>query len=487
MANLDDLKTAIKQAIKPNNAQEITGQTMQNTLLQMVDDLGVSTEIAKGTINLNGQYDTLDQYNSLDKKGWYMLSLNETAPTTKDWGGFMLVTADDMGHVIHQFIFSDYTVMDGEIGSHQDGTPSIVVRTYNVNSSLKDIPKGTWGKWTNYFGLSRQTGYAECISAANDAGKLVQFSDYREFVLSINCRILVKMEQANSAANPTMNIDNTGYVPLYYNGSPASASNTWNAGDILDVFYDGTNYQAFSFGNAADFIPIALNGGRLKYSSSSKTLEAFFSAPTGKINPETDKLSFYMMGVRSRRLRDKSKSNKTLKRFSRMVATTATASSASTATASTPLWNNKKQTASPLSADITTHGKSNARDYFNVDMTNFVQQIARKFLFQDEQILMFNINGKMLDASEKMRSGSGSGGGYFFSIGVAVTRGSQRLTDIYPVRVKITPTAKDNSGTDEAAFRKFWIDTITGYKFNFSFNAPRRNAPGWKQPQQGEP
>lgn len=483
MALLDDLKTAIKQAIKPNNAQEITGQTLQNTLLQMVDDLGVSTEIAKGTIVLNGQYDILDQYNSFDKKGWYLLSFHKTGSAV-NWGGFMLVTSDDMGHVIHQFIFSDYTVMDGEIGSHQDATPSIVVRTYNVNSpNIKDIPKGTWGKWMNYFGLSRQTGYAECISGANDAGKLVAFSDNRDFALSLNCRILVKMEQANSAANPTMNIANSGDIPLYYNGTPASAANTWNAGDILDVFYDGTNYQAFSFRNAAALVPLTLNGGRLKYSSSSKTLEAFFSAPTGKINPETDKLSFYMMGVRSRRLRDKNKSNKTLKRFSRMVATTATASSASTATASTPLWNNKKQTASPLSADITKHGISYARDIFNVDMTNFVQQIARKFLFQDNQILAFNINGKMLDVSEKMRSGSE----YFFSIGVAVTRSNRRLTDIYPVRVKIIPTAKDDSGTDEAAFRKFWIDTITGYKFNFSFNAPRRNAPDWKQPQKGEP
>lgn len=257
MALFDDLKTAIKQAIKPNNAQEITGQTLQNTLLQMVDDLGVSTEIAKGTIVLNGQYDILDQYNSIDKKGWYALSGYDSG-ILKDFGGFMLVTSDDMGHVIHQFIFSDYTVMDGEIGSHQDATPSIVVRTYNVNSSIKDIPKGTWGKWTNYFGLSRQTGYAECISAANDAGKLVHFSDYREFELSINCRILVKMEQANSAANPTMNIDNTGDVPLFYNGSPASASNTWQAGDILDVFYDGTNYRAIRFGLVDTYPPLFL-------------------------------------------------------------------------------------------------------------------------------------------------------------------------------------------------------------------------------------
>lgn len=261
MALFDDLKTAIKQAIKPNNAQEITGQTLQNTLLQMVDDLGTEapyTSIAKGVIDLNFSYDTLDQYNSIDKKGWYALSHNDSG-ILKDDGGFMLVTADDMGHVIHQFIFSDYTVMDGEIGSHQDGTPSIVVRTYNVNSpTIKDIPKGSWGKWKNYleFPQSEVTGYAVCSSGASIASKVINRTN---FELSDNCRLLVEMNNANSAASGvTLNINNTGAKPLFYNGSPASASNTWQAGDILDVFYDGTYYHAIRFGLVDTYPPLFL-------------------------------------------------------------------------------------------------------------------------------------------------------------------------------------------------------------------------------------
>jgi hypothetical protein len=31
---------------------------------------------------------------------------------------------------------------------------------------------------------------------------------------------------------------------LYYNGAAASASNTWDAGEVLSVYYDGTYYQA---------------------------------------------------------------------------------------------------------------------------------------------------------------------------------------------------------------------------------------------------
>lgn len=261
MALLDDLKTAIKQAIKPNNAQEITGQTLQNTLLQMVDDLGTEapyTSIAKGVIDLNGQYDILDQYNSFDKKGWYLLSFHKTGSAV-NWGGFMLVTADDMGHVIHQFIFSDYTVMDGEIGSHQDGTPSIVVRTYNANSpTIKDIPKGSWGKWKNYleFPQSEVTGYAVCSSVASIASKSINRTN---FELSDNCRLLVEMKNANSAASGvTLNINDTGAKPLFYNGNPVSASNTWQAGDILDVFYDGTNYRAIRFGLGDTYPPLFL-------------------------------------------------------------------------------------------------------------------------------------------------------------------------------------------------------------------------------------
>ena len=90
-------------------------------------------------------------------------------------------------------------------------------------------------------GIISNSGYVTCTEAAGTAAKTVTQAN---FMLSTNCRLIVKMANYNTAASPTLNVNNTGAKPLYYNGEVASADNTWEAGEVLDVYYDGTNYQA---------------------------------------------------------------------------------------------------------------------------------------------------------------------------------------------------------------------------------------------------
>lgn len=90
-------------------------------------------------------------------------------------------------------------------------------------------------------GIISNSGYVTCTEAAGTAAKTVTQAN---FMLSTNCRLIVKMANYNTAASPTLNVNNTGAKPLYYNGEAASADNTWEAGEVLDVYYDGTNYQA---------------------------------------------------------------------------------------------------------------------------------------------------------------------------------------------------------------------------------------------------
>ena len=90
-------------------------------------------------------------------------------------------------------------------------------------------------------GIISNSGYVACTTAANTVAKTVTQAN---FSLSTNCRLIVKMTNYNTAASPTLNVNNTGAKPLYYNGEVASADNTWEAGEVLDVYYDGTNYQA---------------------------------------------------------------------------------------------------------------------------------------------------------------------------------------------------------------------------------------------------
>ena len=93
--------------------------------------------------------------------------------------------------------------------------------------------------------LLAMLGYYECSTAAGTAAKTVSASGY---VLTNGGCIRIKMTNANTANNVTLNINSTGAKALYYDGAQASSSNTWEAGEVLEVYYDGTQYQCASGG-----------------------------------------------------------------------------------------------------------------------------------------------------------------------------------------------------------------------------------------------
>ena len=127
--------------------------------------------------------------------------------------------------------------------------------TVNSNEVVFLLWKGTWTKKTIGLATAEELNalntvlnqtkanifYAVCNTDSTTAAKVVTMAN---FVLSINTRFVVKMTYTNTAASPTLNVNNTGAKPLYYNGEIASADNTWEAGEVVDVYYDGTNYQA---------------------------------------------------------------------------------------------------------------------------------------------------------------------------------------------------------------------------------------------------
>lgn len=109
--------------------------------------------IAMGSIELGNSldYSVLDSYNSYAKVGWYKLNgMNVTFTGGVPSGGLMLVTGDDTSHVIHQFIFADYNILDGKIQGHSDNRPSIIVRTYNLMGTIAGTEKGEWTPWRRY-------------------------------------------------------------------------------------------------------------------------------------------------------------------------------------------------------------------------------------------------------------------------------------------------------------------------------------------------
>ena len=87
-------------------------------------------------------------------------------------------------------------------------------------------------------------GYYVCDTEDNIAAKVI--SNATGYVLSIGGSIKVKMTNVNTVDNATLNINSTGAKALYYAGERASAKNSWEAGETVEVYYDGTSFYANS-------------------------------------------------------------------------------------------------------------------------------------------------------------------------------------------------------------------------------------------------
>lgn len=85
-------------------------------------------------------------------------------------------------------------------------------------------------------------GYVTCYTAAGTAAKTITVTGLT--ALTTGIRLLVKMTNKNTASNAALNINSLGAKPLFYNNTRVSGDNAWEAGEVLDVFYDGTNFYS---------------------------------------------------------------------------------------------------------------------------------------------------------------------------------------------------------------------------------------------------
>ena len=95
--------------------------------------------------------------------------------------------------------------------------------------------------------LEKEVGYHECSTSSGTATKQVVADGY---TLSSGCSIKVKMENKNTAAsNVKLQIGSSEAKPLYYAGKLVSAANTWDAGEVLDIYYNPNNGGAYYANN----------------------------------------------------------------------------------------------------------------------------------------------------------------------------------------------------------------------------------------------
>ena len=129
---------------------------------------------------------------------------------------------------------------------YYNGEPVTAVNRWNAGEIVDVCFNGTAYYATSFIPKDRREGYCTCVTGVAAAEKTIVLPDFR---LSTNVRLIVMMEKTNVASDVKLNVNGTGAYPLYYNGEPVTAVNRWNAGEIVDVCFNGTAYFATKFVN----------------------------------------------------------------------------------------------------------------------------------------------------------------------------------------------------------------------------------------------
>ena len=91
----------------------------------------------------------------------------------------------------------------------------------------------------SFNGTANITHFGTCSTAAGTAAKVVSCTG---FTLASGAKITVKFTITNTAANPTLNVNNTGAKAIMYRGAAISAGYL-AANRVYTFIYDGTDYE----------------------------------------------------------------------------------------------------------------------------------------------------------------------------------------------------------------------------------------------------
>ncbi len=94
--------------------------------------------------------------------------------------------------------------------------------------------------------------YGACSTAAATQTKTVTISGIATLREGVSVRVKFTNAQEYNGT-PKLNLNSLGAKNIYRNGVTQATRYEWNAGDVLDLVYDGSNW-------------IIVNGGALKHS-----------------------------------------------------------------------------------------------------------------------------------------------------------------------------------------------------------------------------
>ena len=186
----DNLKASIASVVRTNNNQEITGANLQNVLNTIVNTVGANATFVG-------------------------IAIPSTNPGTPD--GPVFYIACEPG------VYSNFnlTLVDG-LYILENKTGSCVGTQINTGAAFEAL-----------------IGYYNAVLN----GASITVPDATTYRLTKGGVVRLKMLAPGTTAT-TLTIGNATDIPIWYNGAAVSAQNTWEANEIISVFYDGTRFMA---------------------------------------------------------------------------------------------------------------------------------------------------------------------------------------------------------------------------------------------------
>lgn len=111
----------------------------------------------------------------------------------------------------------------------------------DLETSLADLMSDDQ---TSSMGIDGLPVYGTCDTSKSVAAKTATVS--QGFILRTGAVVFIKFANANTVANPTLNVNSSGAIAIkrYGTTNPStSAASSWNAGSVVALVYDGTYWQ----------------------------------------------------------------------------------------------------------------------------------------------------------------------------------------------------------------------------------------------------
>lgn len=134
--------------------------------------------------------------------------------------------------------YSHDTAYVGTDGKLYSGS-KVVIASGDTATAASKLATARAIDGVNFNGEAAVTHYGTCATAAATATKAVSITN---FTLVTGARAIVKFTVTNTAANPTLNVNNTGAKAIQYRGAAITAGYL-AANRTYEFVYDGTNYQ----------------------------------------------------------------------------------------------------------------------------------------------------------------------------------------------------------------------------------------------------